>query len=99
MLIANNEGYVIDLFHSLMAMASNAIGNIPVTIGGSGLTEFAIWEYLGHLNTLTFEAAKNSLQWNIVIAWRIATYHVGLVISWLFLMKVVYPGIKNRKTA
>jgi len=99
MIIANNAGYVIDFFHSLMAaMASNAIGNLPVTIGGSGLTEFAIWAYLGHLNTLTFEAAKNSLQWNVVIGWRIATYHVGLVISWIFLMKIVYPGIKNTKT-
>ena len=100
MIIANGAGYVIDFFHALMAtMASNAIGNLPVTIGGSGLTEFGIWAYLGHLNTLTFEATKNSLQWNIVIAWRIATYHVGLVISWLFLMKVVYPNIKSTKTA
>ena len=100
MIIANGAGYVIDFLHALMAtMASNAIGNIPVTIGGSGLTEFGIWAYLGHLNTLAFEAAKNSLQWNIVIAWRIATYHVGLVISWLFLMKVVYPSIKSTKTA
>ena len=99
MIIANGAGYIIDFFHSLMAtMGSNAIGNLPVTIGGSGLTEFSIWAYLGHLNTLTFEATKNSLQWNIVIAWRIATYHVGLVISWLFLMKVVYPSIKNAKT-
>jgi hypothetical protein len=100
MIIASGAGYTIDFFHSLMAtMASNAIGNLPVTIGGSGLTEFSIWAYLGHLNTLTFEAAKNSLQWNIVIAWRIATYHVSLVISWLFLMKIVYPSIKSTKTA
>jgi glycosyltransferase 2 family protein len=99
MIIANGAGYVIDFFHSLMAtMASIAVGNLPITIGGSGLTEFSIWAYLGHLNSLTFEAAKNSLQWNIVIGWRIATYHVGLVISWLFLMKVVYPSIKKAKT-
>ena len=99
MIIANGAGYVIDFFHSLMAtMASIAVGNLPITIGGSGLTEFSIWAYLGHLNNLTFEAAKNSLQWNIVIGWRIATYHVGLVISWLFLMKVVYPSIKKAKT-
>lgn len=98
MLIANGAGYVINFFHSLMAtMAANAIGNLPVTIGGSGLTEFTIWAYLGHLNTLTYEAAKDSLQWNIIIAWRIATYHVGLVISWLFLMKIVYPSIKKAK--
>jgi len=99
MIIANGAGYVIDFFHSLMAtMASIAVGNLPITIGGSGLTEFSIWAYLGHLNNLTFAAAKNSLQWNIVIGWRIATYHVGLVISWLFLMKVVYPSIKKAKT-
>lgn len=99
MMIANGAGYVIDFFHSLMAtMAANAIGNLPITIGGSGLTEFTIWAYLGHLNTLTYEAAKNSMQWNIIIAWRIATYHVGLVISWLFLMKIVYPSIKKAKT-
>ncbi len=98
MIIANGAGYVIDFIHSLMAtMAANAVGNLPVTIGGSGLTEFTIWAYLGHLNTLTYEAAKNSMQWNIIIAWRIATYHVGLVISWIFLMKVVYPSIKNAK--
>jgi len=98
MVIANGAGYAIDFIHSLMAtMAANAVGNLPVTIGGSGLTEFTIWAYLGHLNTLTYEAAKNSMQWNIIIAWRIATYHVGLVISWLFLMKVVYPSIKKAK--
>ncbi|MGI0072638.1 MAG: lysylphosphatidylglycerol synthase transmembrane domain-containing protein [Nitrosotalea sp.] len=100
MMIANGAGYVIDFIHSLMAtMAANAVGNLPITIGGSGLTEFAIWAYLGHLNTLTYEAAKNSMQWNIIIAWRIATYHVGLVISWIFLMKVVYPSIKKAKAA
>ena len=99
MIIANGAGYAIDFIHSLMAaMAANAVGNLPVTIGGSGLTEFTIWAYLGHLNTLTYEAAKNSMQWNIIIAWRIATYHVGLVISWIFLMKVVYPSIKKAKT-
>jgi len=100
MVIANGAGYAIDFIHSLMAtMAANAVGNLPVTIGGSGLTEFTIWAYLGHLNTLAYDAAKNSMQWNIIIAWRIATYHVGLVISWLFLMKVVYPSIKKAKTA
>ncbi|MDE1862593.1 MAG: flippase-like domain-containing protein [Thaumarchaeota archaeon] len=100
MIIANGAGYAINFLHSLMAtMAANAVGNLPVTIGGSGLTEFTVWAYLGHLNTLSYVAAKDSMQWNIIIAWRIATYHVGLVISWLFLMKVVYPSIKNQKAA
>lgn len=99
MIIANGAGYVIDFFHSLMAsMASIAVGNLPITIGGSGLTEFSIWAYLGHLKNFVVETSQNSLQWNIVIAWRIATYHVGLVISWLFLMKIVYPSMKKTKT-
>ena len=96
MVIANGAGYVIGFFQSLLAaMASNAIGNVPITIGGSGLTEFGIWAYLGNLKSLTFEAARNSIQWNIVIAWRIATYHVTLVISWILLMKMVYPRTKK----
>ena len=96
MVIANGAGYFIEFFDSLLAaMASNALGNIPVTIGGSGLTEFGIWAYLGNLNNLTFEPTKDSIQWNIVIAWRIATYHVSLVISWILLMKIVYPRSKK----
>lgn len=96
MVIANGAGYFIEFFDSLLAaMASNALGNIPVTIGGSGLTEFGIWAYLGNLNSLTFQPTKDSIQWNIVIAWRIATYHVSLVISWILLMKIVYPRTKK----
>ena len=96
MVIANGAGYFIEFFDSLLAaMASNALGNIPVTIGGSGLTEFGIWAYLGNFNSLTFEPTKDSIQWNIVIAWRIATYHVSLVISWILLMKIVYPRTKK----
>jgi len=96
MVIANGAGYSIEFFDSLLAaMASNALGNIPVTIGGSGLTEFGIWAYLGNFNSLTFEPTKDSIQWNIVIAWRIATYHVSLVISWILLMKIVYPRTKK----
>ncbi len=101
MVIANGAGYFIEFFDSLMAaMASNAIGNLPITIGGSGLTEFGIWAYLGKLNSLTFDAVKDSIQWNIVIAWRIATYHVPLCISWILLMKVVlHPHTKKAKIA
>lgn len=96
MVIANGAGYFIEFFDSLLAaMASNALGNIPVTIGGSGLTEFGIWAYLGNLNSLTFEPTKASIQWNIIIAWRIATYHVSLIISWILLMKIVYPRTKK----
>ncbi|MFQ6025668.1 MAG: YbhN family protein, partial [Nitrosopumilaceae archaeon] len=88
-LIANGAGYFIELLDSVLAvMASNAIGNLPITIGGSGLTELGIWAYLGNLKDLTFDLSEGSVEWNIVIAWRIATYHVPLAISWILLMKL-----------
>ncbi len=43
MIIAMGTGYVINAFDSIMAvMGANAIGNLPITIGGSGLAEFGI---------------------------------------------------------
>ena len=41
MIIAMGTGYVISAFDSIMAvMGANAIGNLPITVGGSGLAEF-----------------------------------------------------------
>ena len=43
MIIAMGTGYIISIFDSIMAvMGANAIGNLPITIGGSGLAEFGI---------------------------------------------------------
>jgi hypothetical protein len=45
----------------------------------------------------------NDSQLNVIIAWRIATYHVPLVITWIALMKItVYrvsaPNIRQPVT-
>lgn len=89
MIIAIDTGYVIDAFDSIMAvMGANAIGNLPITIGGSGLAEFGIVAYLNNLNPFDFSVAEGSVEWNAVIAWRIATYYVPIAVTWFLLMKL-----------
>jgi uncharacterized protein (TIRG00374 family) len=99
MVITFGTGYVIGLFDSVMAvMGANAIGNLPITIGGSGLAEFGIMAYLNNLDPFNFQIPEESTQWSAVIGWRIATYYVPIVITWLLLVKLALrkynkPGI------
>ena len=89
MIIATDTGYIINAFDSIMAvMGANAIGNLPITIGGSGLAEFGIVAYLNNLNPFDFSVAEGSIEWNAVIAWRIATYYVPIAITWFLLVKL-----------
>ncbi len=92
----------IGLFDSLMATsASTAVANLPITIGGSGLAELGIWAYLANLNGIpNLEEVITDSQLNVIIAWRIATYHVPLVLCWIALMKITVhrippPGIRQ----
>ena len=99
MIIAFGTGYVIGLFDSVMAvMGANAIGNLPITIGGSGLAEFGIIAYLNNLDPFNFQVPEESVQWSAVIGWRIATYYIPIGITWLLLVKLALskynkPGI------
>ena len=89
MIIANGTGFVIDLFDSLMAvMGANAIGNLPITVGGSGLAEFGIVAYLNNLDPFNFQVPIDSKEWSAVIGWRIATYYIPIAITWILLMKL-----------
>lgn len=92
MVLANAvpSGSKVGLFDSLMATsASSAVASLPITIGGSGLAELGIWAYISNLNGV-FDISKviKSAQLSVIIAWRIATYHVPLVVSWLALMRL-----------
>src|SRR3989304_4838066 len=70
MIIANETGYVIDLFDSLMAvMGANAIGNLPITVGGSGLAEFGIAAFLTDLHRPPVSLPKKCINWSAVIGW------------------------------
>ena len=89
MIIASGVGYHIEVFDSIMAvMGANAIGNLPITVGGSGLAEFGIVAYLNNLNPFSFEIAEGSLEWSSVIGWRIATYYVPIAVTWVLLVKL-----------
>lgn len=90
LVLADTIGLGIGLFDSLMAVAaSNVVGNIPITIGGSGLTELGIWAYVSNLSGIpNFEEIAQDSKLNVIIAWRIASYHVPLVIMWIAIMKL-----------
>src|SRR5215218_6898668 len=105
MVLANAVESRIGFFDSLMATsASTAVANLPVTIGGSGLAELGIWAYIVNLSGIpNLDDVVNDSQLNVIIAWRIATYHVPLVITWIALMKItVYrvsaPNIRQPVT-
>ena len=99
MIIAMGTGYVINAFDSIMAvMGANAIGNLPITIGGSGLAEFGIVAYLNNLNPFYFSVPEGVVAWDAVIGWRIATYYVPIVVTWLLLVKLALSKISKPKT-
>lgn len=90
LVLADSVGTGIGLFDSLMAVAaSQAVANLPVTIGGSGLAELGIWAYISNLSSVPdIGAITADSKLNVIIAWRIATYHVPLAIMWIALMKL-----------
>ena len=89
MIIALGVGYAVGAFDSVMAvMGANAIGNMPITVGGSGLAEIGVIAYLEDHNPFEFDIAEGALGWDTVIAWRIATYYVPIAVTWFLLMRL-----------
>ena len=89
LIIANSVGFNIEVFESIMAvMGANAIGNLPITVGGSGLAEFGIVAYINNLDPFNLVIPEAGLEWNAVIGWRIATYYVPIVVTWILLVKL-----------
>jgi hypothetical protein len=90
MVLANGVESRIGFFDSLMATsASTSVASLPITIGGSGLAELGIWAYISNLSGIPdIGTIAMDSQLNVIIAWRIATYHVPLVIMWVALMKL-----------
>lgn len=100
MIIAMGTGYIINAFDSIMAvMGANAIGNLPITVGGSGLAEIGIVAYLNNLDPFNFDIPQNTVTWDAVIGWRIATYYVPIVITWLLLVKLALSKISKTQTS
>lgn len=91
MILANTTASV-GFFESLMAVAASvAIGTLPISPGGSGLSELGIGYYL---NTFGIDPTMFG---SVIIAWRLASYHVTLLISWIALMKITV-GKRDKST-
>jgi uncharacterized protein (TIRG00374 family) len=98
MIITMGTGSVISVFDSIMAvMGANAIGNLPITLGGSGLAEFGIIAYLNNLDPFNLTIPQGTVAWNAVIGWRIATYYVPIMITWLLLVKLALSKIPKKE--
>ena len=97
-IIAFGTGYVLGVFDSIMAvMGANAIGNLPITVGGSGLAEFGIVGFLTNQNPFDIDLLEENSIWNAVIGWRIATYYIPIAITWLLLVKLALTKIDKSK--
>jgi uncharacterized protein (TIRG00374 family) len=90
LVLAVPNGEQVGFFQSFMATsASTALSTLPITIGGSGLAELGVWAYITNINTFPdLTDVLSSSQLSIIIAWRIATYHVPLIIMWIALMRI-----------
>lgn len=90
LVLANSVGQHAGFFQSFMATsASTALSTLPITIGGSGLAELGVWAYITNISTIpNLTDVLNSSQLSVIIAWRIATYHVPLVVMWIALMRI-----------
>lgn len=90
LVLAESVGHHVGFFQSFMATsASTALSTLPITIGGSGLAELGVWAYITNISTIpNLTDVLNSSQLSVIIAWRIATYHVPLIIMWIALMTI-----------
>ena len=99
LIIATSVGFAVEFFESVMAvMGANAIGNLPITVGGSGLAEFGIVAYLNNLDPFNLVIPEEGLEWNAVIGWRIATYYIPIAITWILLVKFALSKITKPKS-
>jgi len=71
--------------------AGNALGVLPVTVGGSGLTESGVYIYSSRV--------LGASSWEAVILWRILTYHTTLVVCGILLVFfTLHRALKLRGT-
>jgi uncharacterized membrane protein YbhN (UPF0104 family) len=100
MVLANAVGSNIGFLGSLLATsASTVLSTLPVTIGGSGLAELGIWAYISNLNGIpSLKDVLNNSQLSVIIAWRIASYHIPLIIMWIALMRLTIGKVSLENT-
>jgi uncharacterized protein (TIRG00374 family) len=100
MVLADSVNSHIGLFGSLLATsASTVLSTLPVTIGGSGLAELGLWAYISNVGGIpSLNSIVKDSHLSIIIAWRIASYHIPLVIMWIALMRLTMGKVSLQKT-
>jgi glycosyltransferase 2 family protein len=64
------------------------------------LAELGLWSYITHLNDFSqFGHILSDSQLNVIIAWRIASYHIPLIIMWIALMKLAIGKSYSKPTS
>jgi uncharacterized protein (TIRG00374 family) len=91
-LVLNAAGLKIDIVSAtLAAYGVAAVAQLPITIGGAGVTELTMQAYL--VSVYGFSS------WAAVVLWRIATYQVMLAITGIvftvYLRKTSHPPSKE----
>lgn len=98
--ITLGAAYYVGTFDSVMAvMAANAIGNLPVTVGGSGLAELGVFAYLNDANPFDFNLPHGGVEWNAIVGWRMATYYIPLAVTWLLLVRLALSRVSRSDVA
>jgi uncharacterized protein (TIRG00374 family) len=91
-LVLNAAGLKIDLFYStLAAYGVVAIAQIPVTIGGAGITELTMKSYL----TTVYHFST----WAPIVLWRIATYQVMLAVTGIVFLLFMHKATSHSREA
>lgn len=86
----------VGVIDSIMAvMGANAVGNLPITVGGSGIVELGVASYLDAVGSAGWAALGGALEWSSVIGWRIATYYVPIAITWILLVRFALARYKR----
>lgn len=92
----------VGMFVSFMATSSSTIlGTLPITIGGSGISEWGLWGYITHLNDFSQigDIIHDNEQLNVIIAWRIASYYIPLIVMWIALMRLALGKSYSKSTS
>ena len=83
-----SAGQSVDLISStLVAHVAITVAAIPVTIGGSGITEVTIQSYLSSVH--------GASSWAAVVLWRVASYHVVLAVSGIAFVLLMRGAIES----
>ena len=89
-LVLISAGLKIDPLSSVLAVYGvAAIAQLPISIGGAGITELTMQAYLIYLYKFT--------SWASIVLWRIATYQVMLAITGIVFLLFVRKSTKHAK--